>query len=50
VRINGIASGLINSNARTKDDSLGLPDKTNQDMLKHESKYVPLNNKINEPS
>ena len=51
VRINGVASGVIKSNARTKNDpmEMALNDAENKQFLLEASKDVPLQGQLNDP-
>lgn len=51
VRINGVASGVIKSNARTKNDpmEMALNDAENKQFLVEASKDVPLQGQLNDP-
>ena len=51
VRINGVASGVIKSNARTKTDDveMQLDEVENKHILMESAKNVPLQNLLNEP-
>ena len=51
VRINGVASGVIKSDARTKQDpvQMSLTEDENKVYLTEAAKNVPLQNQLNDP-
>lgn len=50
IRVNGVAPGVTNTQARMKKDSIGLTEAQNRTFLLEAGIDVPLQNQLNQPS
>ena len=50
IRVNAVAPGVTNTQARMKKDSIGFTEMQNRNFLIDASRDVPLQNQINQPA